>query len=200
MPDTTDKLDKFKQIVLAQAAAERDALEKEIAEEREKRITEAEARIKRETEAATLARANVISGESGREISRRVLDIKRTIASHREEMSKTVFAEVREKLIAFTKTDEYLPHLKKLYAEAVEALGNPYDSVVYLRPQDMDYARELNAVLPGRFVQFREGDFVLGGLIVDCESKLLRADQSYDTALNDLDGHFAELFGLSLAD
>lgn len=40
----------------------------------------------------------------------------------------------------------------------------------------------------------------LGGLIVDCHSKLLRADQSYDTALGDLDGHFAELFGLDLAD
>jgi hypothetical protein len=49
-------------------------------------------------------------------------------------------------------------------------------------------------------VTFKEGAFTLGGLIVDCPSRLLRADESYDTALGDLDGHFAELFGISLAD
>ena len=64
----------------------------------------------------------------------------------------------------------------------------------------MQYQRELAGGLPGRHVTFQAGSFRLGGLIVDCHSKLLRADQSYDTALGDLDGHFAELFGLDLAD
>lgn len=107
---------------------------------------------------------------------------------------------VRQRLLEFTKTEEYLPHLKKLYKEAFAALGNPYDGVILLREEDMQYAKELSAVLPGRHVTFQAGSFTLGGLIVDCPSKLLRADQSYDTALGDLDGHFAELFGLSLTD
>ena len=79
-------------------------------------------------------------------------------------------------------------------------MGNPYDGTIWLRPQDMHYQRELAACLPGRHVTFQPGSFTLGGLIVDCHSRLLRADQSYDTALGDLDGHFAELFGLGLAD
>ncbi len=200
MPDMNQKLDKFKQILLEDAASERQALLQQVAEVRQKRLTAAEAEIKRKTDARVQAQASIISGERGREISRRLLADKRIIAARREEMSKEVFAAVREKLLAFTKTDEYLPHLKKLYVEAFSALGNPYDGVILLRSEDMGYAKELAACLPGRHVSFQEGSFVLGGLIVDCHSKLLRADQSYDTALGDLDGHFAELFGLSLAD
>lgn len=200
MPDINEKLDIFKQIVLDDAARERDALLQEVAQVRQKRLTEAEAQIKRETELKVLARASVISGESGRALSRKILEEKRIIATRREEIAREVFQAVREKILEFTKTEEYLPHLKKLYVEAFSALGNPYDGVILLREEDLKYSRELAAALPGRHVTFQAGTFTLGGLIVDCHSKLLRADQSYDTALGDLDGHFAELFGLSLAD
>ncbi len=200
MPDINEKLDKFKKIVLDDAAKERDSILQQIATERQTRLMQAEEEIKRETHAKTQIKANLILGESGREISRRLLADKRIIATRREEIAKEVFAAVREKILAFTQTDEYLSHLKKLYKEAFDALGNPYDGVILLRPADMKFSRELISVLPGRHVQFQEGTFVLGGLIVDCHSKLLRADQSYDTALGDLDGHFAELFGLSLSD
>ena len=40
----------------------------------------------------------------------------------------------------------------------------------------------------------------LGGLIAACPEIGQRIDGSYDTALSELTGHFAELFGLSLSD
>ena len=200
MPEINEKLDKFKQIILEDAARERDALLGQVARERQARLAAAEAEIKRETDAKVQTRASSISGESGREISRRLLADKRIISTRREEIAKEVFLAVREKILAFTQTEEYPEHLKKLYVEAFSALGNPYDGVIWLREEDLKYSKELTAALPGRHVTFQAGSFKLGGLIVDCHSKLLRADQSYDTALGDLDGHFAELFGLSLAD
>ena len=200
MPDINAKLDIFKRIVLDDAARERDKLLEQVSKARQERISAAEAEIRRETESKVQTQASAISSESGREISRRLLADKRIIATHREEMAHEVFAAVREKIVAFTQTDAYLEHLKQLYVEAFSALGNPYDGVILLREEDLRYSRELAAALPGRHVTFQAGSFKLGGLIVDCHSKLLRADQSYDTALGDLDGHFAELFGLSLAD
>ena len=200
MPDINEKLEKFKHIVLADAARERDEILLQVSSERQTRLSEAEARIKQDTDAMVQTRASAITAEIGREISRKLLADKRIIATRREEIAREVFAAVREKILAFTETEAYLPHLKKLYVEAFEALGNPYDGVIWLRPQDMGFSKALAAELPGRFVSFQEGSFQLGGLIVDCHSKLLRADQTYDTALGDLDGHFAELFGLSLAD
>ncbi len=200
MPDSIEKLERFKKLLLEDAAAERDEMLRQVEAERTRRISAAEAELKRKTQGEIQLRANTITAESGRALSRRLLADKRLIATRREEIAHEVFGAVREKILAFTQTQEYLPHLKKLYTEAFQALGSPYDGVLLLRREDMGYARELTQTLPGRHVQVQEGSFVLGGLIVDCHSKLLRADQSYDTALDELDGHFAELFGLSLAD
>lgn len=200
MPDINHKLDRFRQLVLEDAQQERDGILNRIEAQRRARVEAAAADMRRRVDAETQQKSEAITAETGREISRRMMADKRIIATRREEIGHEVFDAVREKLLAFTKTEDYLPHLKQLYIEAFAALGNPYDGLIWLRPEDMQYQRELAGCLPGRHVTFQAGSFRLGGLIVDCHSKLLRADQSYDTALGDLDGHFAELFGLDLAD
>ena len=200
MPDINQKLERFRQLVLEDAQQERSRILTDIEAQRTERLALAEAEIRARVDAETQRKAETIQAETGRNISRRMMEDKRIIATRREEIGREVFDEVRRRLLDFTKTPDYLPHLKKLYLEAFDALGNPYDGLIWLRTEDMDYSRELAACLPGRHVNFQAGSFTLGGLIVDCHSKLLRADQSYDTALGDLDGHFAELFGLGLAD
>ena len=200
MPDINQKLERFRQLVLEDAQQERTRILTDIEVQRTERLAQAEAEIRARVNAETLRKAETIQAETGRNISRRMMEDKRIIATRREEIGRKVFDEVRRRILDFTKTPDYLPHLKKLYLEAFDALGNPYDGLIWLRPEDMDYSRELAACLPGRHVTFQAGSFTLGGLIVDCHSKLLRADQSYDTALGDLDGHFAELFGIGLAD
>ena len=200
MPDMNQKLERFRQLVLEDAQKERGKIMDDVARQRRQRLDTARTEIRSRVDLEKQQKAEAIRAETGREISRRMMADKRQIATRREEIGHEVFDAVREKLLAFTETEDYLPHLKKLYVDAFEALGNPYDGTIWLRPQDMRYQRELAACLPGRHVTFQPGTFTLGGLIVDCHSKLLRADQSYDTALGDLDGHFAELFGLGLAD
>lgn len=200
MPDMNQKLERFRQLVLEDAQKERGKIMDDVAQKRESRIEAAKSEIRRRVDMEKQQKAEAIQAETGREISRRMMADKRQIAARREEIGHEVFDEVRKRILAFTQTEDYLPHLKRLYVEAFEALGNPYDGTIWLRPQDMAYQRDLAACLPGRHVTFQPGSFTLGGLIVDCHSKLLRADQSYDTALGDLDGHFAELFGLGLAD
>ena len=200
MPDMNQKLERFRQLVLEDAQKERGKIMDDVAQKRESRIEAAKSEIRRRVDMEKQQKAEAIQAETGREISRRMMADKRQIAARREEIGHEVFDEVRKRILAFTQTEDYLPHLKRLYVEAFEALGNPYDGTIWLRPQDMAYQRDLAACLPGRHVTFQLGTFTLGGLIVDCHSKLLRADQSYDTALGDLDGHFAELFGLGLAD
>ncbi len=200
MPDMNQKIERFRQLVLEDAQRERGKIMDDVAQKRESRIEAAKSEIRRRVDTEKQQKAEAIQAETGREISRRMMADKRQIAARREEIGHEVFDEVRKRILAFTQTEDYLPHLKLLYVEAFEALGNPYDGTIWLRPQDMAYQRDLAACLPGRHVTFQPGSFTLGGLIVDCHSKLLRADQSYDTALGDLDGHFAELFGLGLAD
>ena len=179
MPDIHEKLNTFQQIILDDAAREREALLSEVERVRKTRLSAAEAELRKEIEARVQTEASAISGEMGQKISRQLLLDKRIIATRREEMAQEVFSLVRDRLLAFTQTDEYLPHLKKLYAEAFQALGNPYDGVILLRDADMQYTKELSAVLPGRHVTFQTGSFTLGGLIVDCHSKLLQIGRAH---------------------
>ena len=194
------KLERFKKLVINDARQAQDETIRQAQEVRAQRLDAAEARFRREFDELRQRRSQEILADNGQEISRRLMQSKRAVAARREEIGHEVFAAVREKLLAYTETPDYLEHLKKLLSEAFSALGNPYDGTVLLREADMKYASELSKLLPGRHISFEPGSFRLGGLIVDCNSKLLRADQSYDTELSNLEAHFAELFGLSLAD
>ena len=91
MPDINEKLDRFRQIVLEDAAAERAALLGEVTREREIRLQEAEAQIKRETDELVQSRSTAITAELGREESRRLLADQRAVATRREEIAQEAF-------------------------------------------------------------------------------------------------------------
>ena len=89
-----DKFDRFKQLVLEEALQDQQALRTQVAQERSRRLREAEEQIKRETDEYVQERARAITSETGREISRRMLADKRAVAAQRE----TIAADVREVL------------------------------------------------------------------------------------------------------
>ena len=59
---------------------------------------------------------------------------------------------------------------------------------------------KLSAALAPVKVECQEGSFSLGGFILQCSQLGLRVDCSFDNRLDELAGHFAESFGLSLSD
>lgn len=64
----------------------------------------------------------------------------------------------------------------------------------------MKYADRLAAAVAPVSVTCAVGSFALGGLVLQCPELGLRVDCSFDTRLEELSGHFAEQFGLSLSD
>ncbi len=62
----------------------------------------------------------------------------------------------------------------------------------------MGYAQGLNSASPGVKLEFLEGGFSLGGLVLECPERCRRIDLSFDSALEDLEGRFSELTGFSL--
>ena len=72
--------------------------------------------------------------------------------------------------------------------------------VTLLRPGDERWQAQLAAAAKGRSLTFRQGQFSLGGLVVRSAGLGLQVDASFDTSAQELSGHFAELFGLSLSD
>ena len=200
MAETNSSFSRFSQIVLNDASMERARILEDVEAKRKKALQEAEYQAAAEMHQTIQDETVRLEAESGRILSRHMLENNRRIATRREAISLEVFSAVRERLCAWNQTPEYREALGKLYCRAFEELGSPWDAVIYLRKEDLSLDSDLARLLPGRHVEFREGPIMLGGLIMDCHSRMLRVDLSYDTALDDLNGHFAELFGLRLSD
>lgn len=199
MPELNQKLDHFTATILAEATAETERTLAELKAKRSAAFSGAEDKILAETYHYIRTEVARIKSEAGRQVSRRMLDAKRDLFLRRGQIADEVFALVREKIVAYTHTDAYPQRLKALFGDAVETLKEGDDIRVYLRKADMAQADVLAAALPGMSIGFREGAFLLGGLVAESSSLGRRVDSTFDSALEELDGHFAELFGLSLA-
>ena len=199
MPEMNQKLDRFTAAILAEAAAES---ERTIAALRKRRE---DAQAAAENDALVMTYNYIhqevarIKAEGGRTVSKRMLDNTRALYLRRNEIAREVFDAVRERIAAYTETAAYRTRLQDLLREALEALPGTRELRVYLRPADQSHAPALSQIVPDCSITFLEGGFGLGGLIVEAPSLGLRCDSSFDCALEALEGHFAELFGLSLS-
>ena len=200
MPEMQLKLQHFTNTVLDSAAQELERAKKAMEEKRQAALKEARHQAREQANAYLRQQVTEIQRERGQQVSRHLLDAKRQIFLRRAQIAGEVFEAVDERIGRFTASPQYFPHLEKLLRQALDSFG-PVESVkVYLRPADQA-AREalIRAAAPVQ-LEILPGSFTLGGLIVECTQLGRRADASFDTARADLSGHFAELFGLSLAD
>ena len=200
MPDINQKLDRFTAKILAEAAAESRRAMEEVQRRREQRIQEAEDEVLKEAYDYIHTEVSRIQAEAGRGVSRHMLDNKRTLSLRRKEMAQEVFALVRAKIAAFTRTDAYARRMTALMGEAAERLSGAKEVLVTLREEDMGLRQALADTVPLMHLTFQTGDFRMGGLVAESPDLGLRVDASFDSAAQELSGHFAELFGLSLSD
>lgn len=200
MPDINQKLDRFTAKILAEAAAESRRAMEEVQRRREQRIQEAEHEVLKEAYDYIHTEVSRIQAEAGRGVSRHMLDNKRTLSLRRKEMAQEVFALVRAKIAAFTRTDAYIRRMAALMTEAAGYLAGAKEVLVTLREEDMGLRQILTDAVPLMHLTFQPGDFRMGGLVAESPDLGLRVDASFDSAAEELSGHFAELFGLSLSD
>lgn len=199
MPQLDEKLMHFTQVLMEEADAESAAVEAEIAAARAKARSEAEDQILQEAYHYIKSEVSRLRTESGRQVSRQMQENQRRLSLRREEMAQEVFASVRKKLEAYTQTDSYPRRLTALFREALSLLGTVQSVTVYLRPEDRTFLPLLQKAAGPVKVTAQDGTFRLGGLVLVSPEKARRVDATFDTAMDELNGHFAELFGLRLA-
>ncbi len=200
MPEQTKKLIHFTNAVIHEAQSEARQSMQALEKKRAAALADAREAIRAEAQDHIRAETARIHADAGREVSRHLMDCKREIYLRRSQIAAEVFQKVTDRLRAFTAAPEYPALLERRLTEAVGKFGLVGDVTVYLRPEDMHLAAAMEQTVKPVAVEFREGAFALGGIIVDCPEIGQCIDGSYDTALADLSGHFAEQFGLSLSD
>lgn len=199
MNDIKKKLDEFSAAVLTEADLGSKEILDAIERERERAIAAAEAEIQQETTSFVKAKFEEIKGRESRRVSSAMMENRRQLFLMRGEFADEVFDLVREKISKFTGTYEYFTQLNNLLGRALSELGNESDVIVYLRNEDMGASEELTKLNTGAKLTYKEGNFILGGLMAACPTKNISIDMTFDAALDDLTGHFAEMFGLGLA-
>lgn len=199
MPEMNRKLQRFTAAILAEATAESARSIAALRHRRTEALAAAEDAALTETYHYIHSEVSRIKADAGRRVSRQLQDNKRALALRRSEIAAEVFDAVRGRIAAYTETPAYEARLCALLREAMKTLAGAEDLRVYLRSADQGLSGSLRRCVPDG-AAFLEGRFRLGGLVAESPALGLRCDASFDSALEELEGRFAELFGLSLSD
>ena len=171
-------------------------------EEAQREESEALAECRREAGESVEKRVAAAQAEARAKEEKRVVtasfDGRRELLRFREDCADEVFAAVRERIRQAAAGEGYGAMLRALLEKALAALPGAKSVTVYLRAEDMGQAGGLKAAFPGVELDFAEGEQALGGLIAECPQLSRRADLTFDSALEDLEGRFAETTGFSM--
>lgn len=200
MPDSKQKLDRFTASILKEAAAESEQARAVFEERRRKALAEAREQANAEARAYRHSEISRLRAEAGQQVSRRMQESKQTLFRRRNEIAEEVFDQVRQRIAAYAESGDYVTRLEELLQKALSQLDGADHIRIYLRERDRGWQSLLRERVPEVQVTFLEGSFQLGGLIVEAPDLGLRVDASFDSRLQELRSHFAELFGISLAD
>ncbi len=194
MPGYDNKLDKFINAIIDDASTEAEKIRDEISSRKKEYMSAAEDDILAEMYNYIRTTTNQIKTDAGRRVSRKTLEIKRTLAERRAEIAKNILEKVRARVIDYTLSPEYSKSLEKMAEYAKKRLGSD-GLVIYLRAEDMKYSKALNEKVPAEYL---EGKISLGGILAGSKSQNIRVDLTFDNSFEDVSGKFAEISGLGL--
>lgn len=181
MRNIYEKLRHFDEVILKDAAAERDKILRQIetdykvriAREKKKLEEQAKQLLEKESVQAEIEKNNIISQAI---ISSRQLMVKK-----RNEIVGSVYNDTKKLLEDFVKKDEYLPYFLKSINNALSMAGGD-DAVVYLTAADMQrFARQLEQLrkeFPFQITFEQTGDDIIGGCKVYSKNTDVVADET----------------------
>ena len=181
--EANQKLRQFMDAVTSSTDAAIARAEREAEQKANQYLLDAEARCKADYDRTISAAKSRITAKYQKQMSQVGYQGKTAFLSRRQTLLMQLFSELREKLAAFTASEDYLPWLIKLLSAHQPEAG----SAVLLRKADMKLESELRAAV-GADITFREDPAILlGGLSVlsadgrRCENHTL--DEAYASQL-----------------
>ena len=130
------------------------------------------------------------------DIARREQNSRKELFIKRNEITQSVFDDVREKLKDFVNSDDYTQYLKRSAQQIAELFGDN-DCVVYIKEQDSNKVDMIKTIITDCTVEFDES-IELGGIKAYCKALNILADNTLDSKLDDEYAWFAENSGLKV--
>ena len=184
------KLEQLRKTVLDDAYVRREQRKETLQAEKAVYIKEMQDTVIGDTGRYIAAEERKLERQAKRDRSAWEFDKMRRLRRCRVEIEEQVIAELKERLIAFTKSAEYRPYLEKtLRAEELSVFSE--GSVVLLGPDGADVQAVLAALRPDlRFEQ--DPSIELGGFRIRDERRQIMADRTLDKRVEEAGHAFLE--------
>ncbi|MGN0571681.1 MAG: V-type ATP synthase subunit E [Candidatus Fimenecus sp.] len=197
MEATAKNTEAFLQSIRTLATAECERIDRETESVRAERLQAMQTDARKRYKSYMEYEAARIRAEANREISKKGEASRKTLSDLRAALSRKVFERAKEKIEAYTETDEY--H-EKLLADVREiaALFADGDTELFIAPRDADRTAEIETAYGAPCTVTVTGTIALGGVkALDRKTHRL-ADNTLDTALEAQKAWFLENSGLSV--
>ena len=171
-----EKLSHFYDVTVEEARSEAAAVLEEHKKHLEKMLEEHKAASMENANAQIKAETANVKREVNKALSAQQLSIKRDWTQKQNELKEKLFAEVRQRLDDFTKTDAYKDYLCAKVKEATD-FAEEDEVFIYLAPEDAGLLAEISA-RTGTALELSQEDF-LGGIKATIPHKNILIDHSF---------------------
>jgi len=182
MADTIIKTETFKDSVQKKAEAEISRILEAAKKEGESIVAKSREDCMRLSFETVASRSAQIARDAGRRTARANAEAERMVLHKRAETVGAFFAEIREKLAAFTESPEYAGFFERRLEQSFKEKNIYNWVIVYVREKDMRLAEQFADKYPGLHVQPSE-EIVLGGFILFFQKERQYLDKSLDRFL-----------------
>lgn len=142
MSSISEKLELFNEVILKDAASERDRILSRLQADMEKRIEQEKRKFQEESDAFLKKELSYSENEKNNIISNAIIESKQLLIKAREEIMETVLSDVRELLYRFVDGEEY-PFYLADHIKCTCQLAGDGELTVFLSKKDMERFKQM---------------------------------------------------------
>lgn len=197
MANSDEKVSKFVQAITAYAEEQRQKIHQEVEDFKSERLLQAEQEVLSDAYQLIQKERAGLRNQMSREMSCRDLEARKALLGKRKDMTETVFAQARERLLAYATTPAYTDWLRASMTALAAQL--PAEGTVYeLCARDAAQQEALRTLCPSGSSIETAKDIQLGGIRAVNTAAGLLADDTLDTRLDTQREWFTSESGLTI--
>ena len=153
------------------------------------------AEAKRDAELRLKQEVDEMSSQASTEISESHIERTKKLIAMRDKYVKDIFAKAKDELIAFTKSNEYLPFMQA----KIKKVANHFEgtnAVMFVNAQDLKMKEDLMKAFGKSLKVEVSDDIIIGGFIIEDRESALVVDETLDFALKNQKEWFNKNSGL----
>ena len=197
MPDQNGKTSNFIKAINKFAEEQRSKMKDEAEAFKKEEIEKAETEILNDSYKLIQKEMAEMRIAIAKEMSKKEMDSRKKLFQKRTSITKDIFRKSREKLLDFTRTDEY-PKLLIKYAKAISSVLSKPGTIIYVRKEDLKYSDLIKDAFKFECKVESKDNISIGGIYSYNPTMGLIADETLDSKLEEQYVWFFENSGLNL--